>query len=142
MVQLLFLSYIFLYVAVLVSILQVKIRIFARFHIVSHLPAVIDESTVRVEGKTSYFDRLFVHWKVSFIQLPSGAQILRAVWVLIWCWPRLILVWSEAFILTGISFTGIFMSSACGLGVLVGGVWIVGSVLVHCYLVGKRAMIY
>lgn len=81
MVQFLFPTVVILYIAVLVSIPQVKIRISVRFYIVSHLPAVVEESTLRVEGKTSHFDRLFVHRKVSFIQLPSGAQTLRDRWV-------------------------------------------------------------
>lgn len=110
MIQLLLHVSVSLYIAVLVSIPQVKIRISFRFHVVSHLPAVIEESTLRVQGKTSYFDWLFVHGKVSFIQLLPGAQI--------WRWPRLmmmllLLVRSGAFILTVISSPGISVSSVC-----------------------------
>lgn len=59
--------------AIPVSVPQVEIWIPVRLHVVPHLPAVVEESTLRVEGKTSHFHRLFVNRKVSFIKLPSRA---------------------------------------------------------------------
>ena len=84
MVQLLLHAVVPFYKAVLVSIPQVKIGTSLRSLIVSHLPIVVEESALSIEGKTSYFDGLFVNWKVSFIKLPSGAQTLGAERVLLW----------------------------------------------------------
>lgn len=80
MIELLSHRVISLYIAVLVSISQVKMRIFVRFYVVSYLPAVVEESALRVKRKTSHFYRLFVHRKVPFILHLSGAQTLRTEW--------------------------------------------------------------
>lgn len=145
MVQLLLHSVISLYEAILVSISQIKIRISVRFHIVPHLPAVIEESTLRVKGKRSYFNRLFVHGEISFIELPSSAQNLRGERILPLCrlWEILVVlmvVWSEVFIFTQIPSTAISFSFVCWLPVVVAGVGVVGSVMVHCWILDRWPM--
>ena len=109
-------------------------RVSVRFCVVSQLPAIIKESPLRVEGKTSHFNRLFVHGKVSFIQLPSGTQTSRAQWVLPRSWPRLrlVVVWSSSSVISP--------PFVCWMAVLLAGVGVVRSAVVHCCLVGKRAM--
>lgn len=78
MVQLFFHIFISSYVAVLVTVFQVKIGIFVRFHIVSHLSSVIKKSALRVERETSHFHRLSVQRKVSLVEVLPGAQSLRS----------------------------------------------------------------
>lgn len=80
MVQLFLHTFIPFYITVPISIPQVKMWAFFRFHIVPQLPAVIEEPAFRVQRKGAHFDGLLVQGEVSFVEVSAGAQRLSARW--------------------------------------------------------------